>query len=108
MLPGVLILLSVMISVTAFPDGMKAKCYTRLFRNQTGKLYSAFPLVLHSQGIWNGDAIMVNPIEIEGFRTPGHTIHDVTLRDCTLPQDASIRLALYDELTLQNIHSAAE
>jgi hypothetical protein len=54
MLPGVLILLSVMISVTAlyigmtaFPDGMKAKCYTRLFRNQTGKLYSAFPLVLH-------------------------------------------------------------
>ena len=28
-------------------DGMKAKCYTRLFRNQTGKLYSAFPLVLH-------------------------------------------------------------
>lgn len=48
------ILLSVMISVTAlyigmtaFPDGMKAKCYTRLFRNQTGKLYSAFPLVLH-------------------------------------------------------------
>ena len=51
---------------------------------------------------------MVNPIEIEGFRTPGHTIHDVTLRDCTLPQDASIRLALYDELTLQNIHSAAE
>lgn len=64
--------------------------------------------VLHSQGIWNGDAIMVNPIEIEGFRTPGHTIHDVTLRDCTLPQDASIRLALYDELTLQNIHSAAE
>ena len=64
--------------------------------------------VLHSQGIWNGDEIMVNPIEIEGFRTPGHTIHDVTLRDCTLPQDASIRLALYDELTLQNIHSAAE
>ena len=51
---------------------------------------------------------MVNPIEIEGFRTPGHTIHDVTLRDRTLPQDASIRLALYDELTLQNIHSAAE
>ena len=51
---------------------------------------------------------MVNPIEIEGFRTPGHTIHDVTLRDCTLPQDASIRLALYDELSLQNIHSAAE
>ena len=51
---------------------------------------------------------MANPIEIEGFRTPGHTIHDVTLRDCTLPQDASIRLALYDELTLQNIHSAAE
>lgn len=51
---------------------------------------------------------MVNPIEIEGFRTPEHTIHDVTLRDCTLPQDASIRLALYDELTLQNIHSAAE
>ena len=51
---------------------------------------------------------MVNPIEIEGFRTPGHTIHDVTLRDCTLPHDASIRLALYDELTLQNIHSAAE
>ena len=54
MLPGVLILLSVMISVTAlyigmtaFPDDMKAKCYTRLFRNQTGKLYSAFPLVLH-------------------------------------------------------------
>ena len=36
------------------------------------------------------------------------TFHDVTLRDCTLPQDASIRLALYDELTLQNIHSAAE
>lgn len=64
--------------------------------------------VLHSQGIWNGDAIMVNPIEIEGFRTPGHTIHDVTLRDCTLPQDASIRLAMYDELTLQNIHRAAE
>lgn len=64
--------------------------------------------VLHSQGIWNGDAIMVNPIEIEGGRTPGHTIHDVTLRDCTLPQDASIRLAMYDELTLQNIHSAAE
>lgn len=64
--------------------------------------------VLHSQGIRNGDAIMVNPIEIEGFRTPGHTIHDVTLRDCTLPQDASIRLAMYDELTLQNIHSAAE
>ena len=51
---------------------------------------------------------MVNPIEIEGFRTLGHTIHDVTLRDCTFPQDASIRLALYDELTLQNIHSAAE
>lgn len=46
---------------------------------------------------------MVNPIEIEGFRTPGHAIHDVTLRDCTLPQDASIRLALYDELTLQNM-----
>lgn len=63
---------------------------------------------MHSQGIWNGDAIMVNPIEIEGFRTPGHTIHDVTSRDCTLPQDASIRLALYDELTLQNIHSAVE
>ena len=39
---------------------------------------------------------MVNPIEIEGFRTPGHTIHDVALRDCTLPQDASIRLALYE------------
>ena len=51
---------------------------------------------------------MVSPIEIEGFRTPGHTIHDVALRDCTLPQDASIRLALYDELTLQNIHGAAE
>lgn len=31
----------------SFSDGMKAKCYTRLFRNQTGKLYSAFPLVLH-------------------------------------------------------------
>ena len=46
---------------------------------------------------------MVNSIEIEGLRTPGHTIHDVTLRDCTLPQDASIRLAMYDELTLQNI-----
>ena len=27
--------------------GLKTKCYTRLFRNQTGKLYSAFPLVLH-------------------------------------------------------------
>ena len=51
---------------------------------------------------------MVNPIEIEGFRTPRHTIHDVTLMDCTLPKDASIRLTLYDELTLQNIHSAAE
>ena len=51
---------------------------------------------------------MVNPIEIEGFRTPEHTIHDVALRDCTLLQDASIRLALYDELTLQNIHSVAE
>lgn len=48
---------------------------------------------------------MVNPIEIEGFRT---LEHDVALRDCTLPQDASIRLALYDELTLQNIDSAAE
>ena len=50
MLPGVLILLSVMISVTAlyigmtaFPDDMKAKCYTRLFRNQTGKLISPGP-----------------------------------------------------------------
>ena len=62
----------------------------------------------HVEVLPNGDAIMVNPIEIEGFRTPGHTIHDVTLRDCTLPQDASIRLAMYDELTLQNIHSAAE
>ena len=27
--------------------GLKTKCYTRLFRNQTGKLYSAFPLFLH-------------------------------------------------------------
>ena len=76
--------------------------YAKLWDNQKRNC------VLHSQGIRNGDAIMVNPIEIEGFRTPGHTIHDVTLRDCTLPQDASIRLAMYDELTLQNIHSAAE
>ena len=36
---------------------------------------------------------MVNPIEIEGFRTPGHTIHDVALRDCTLPQDVYKRQA---------------
>ena len=53
----------------------------------------------------HGDPVTVDPIEIEGFRSPGHAIRNVTLRDCTLPQDANIRLALYENLTLQNIHS---
>ena len=54
----------------------------------------------------HGDPLPVDPIEIEGFRTPGHKIKNVTLRDCTLPQDANIRLALYDGLTFENLHSA--
>ena len=56
----------------------------------------------------HGDPVPVDPIEIEGFRTPGHAIQDVTLRDCTLPQAANIRLALYEGLTLTNLHSAEE
>lgn len=52
-----------------------------------------------------GDSFTVDPVEIDGFRSPGHAIRNVTLRDCTLPQDASLRLAWYENLTLQNIHS---
>ena len=54
----------------------------------------------------HGDPVAVDPIEIEGFRTPGHAIKNVTLSDCTLPQDANVRLALYEGLTLANLHSA--
>lgn len=53
----------------------------------------------------HGDPVTVNPIEIEGFHSPGHAIKNVTISNCTLPQDANIRLALYENLTLQNIHS---
>ena len=53
----------------------------------------------------HGDSVTVDPIEIEGFRSPGHAIRNVTLRDCTLPQDANLCLAWYENLTLQNIHS---
>ena len=56
----------------------------------------------------HGDPVPVDPIELEGFRTPGHKIKNVTLRDCTLPQDAHFRLALYEGLTLTNLHSADE
>lgn len=56
----------------------------------------------------HGDPLPVDPIEIEGFRTPGHKIKNVTLRDCTLPQDAHFRLTLYEGLTLTNLHSADE
>ena len=62
---------------------------------------------LHFTGVrmGHGDPVTVDPIEIEGFRSPGHAMKNVTIRDCTLPQDATIRLALYENLTLQNIHS---
>lgn len=53
----------------------------------------------------HGEPVTVDPIEIEGFHSPGHMIQNVRLSDCTLPQDANIRLALYENLTLQNIHS---
>lgn len=52
--------------------------------------------------IGHGDPLPVDPIEIEEFRTPGHKIKNVTLRDCTLLQDANIRL------TFENLHSSDE
>lgn len=53
----------------------------------------------------HGEPITVDPVEIEGFRSPGHKAQNIVLRDCVFPQNANIRLALYENLSFQNIRS---
>lgn len=55
--------------------------------------------------VGHGEPVPVDPVEIEGFCTPGHKIKHVTIRDCVLPAKASLRIALYEGLTLENIRS---
>lgn len=62
-------------------------------------------LCLTGQKSEHGETEMVAPIELEGFTAPGHKIKNVTLRDCTLPEHAELKLALYENLTLSGLQT---
>lgn len=85
-------------SVPYNDDGIPAPC-PPLFEDFQFKR-----LRLTGKMLEHGCITVIDPIEIEGFLTPGHEIRQVALKDCTVPAGSQLHISQCSNLHLEDLH----